>query len=89
MDDLYQIPAGERKLMLENMLHSPAFALFTDKWNEVVIEQVEKKIFDVNTSDEETRLMKRVRTELMGTHHPRAIVETILRSTKIDQPKPK
>lgn len=85
-ESIHRIPAATRRLMLENMVNSPAFALFTDRWNEVVLEALEKRIFDVATDDAETHVLKRVRQELTGTHHPRKIVETLIRTTQPAQP---
>ncbi len=78
--DIHDIPAEQKTLMLENMLRGPAFALFLDRWNESVIGSIEKAIFDPATSDEKTRELKSMRLALGGVHHPRKIVETMLRS---------
>jgi hypothetical protein len=80
MDDLYQIPAEQRKLMLENMVNGPAFALFCDAWDEH-LGQVQAKINDPSTPDQETRELKRVRIELVGNRHPRKVVEALIRAT--------
>lgn len=87
--ELSDLTPGQRTLMLENMLGSPAFAIFTDRWNELVIGAVEKAIFAVETDDAETRVLKRVRQELTGTHHPRKIVETLIRTAASEARKPK
>lgn len=86
MDDLYSIPAVQRRMLLESMLHSPAFALFCDRWNEGV-KDLDATIFDPKTGDEETRQLKRVRQQLVGTKHPRAILETMIRSTNNERPR--
>lgn len=86
--DLHQIPAEQRKLLLENMLNGPAFLLFCEKWDDHVRDHVEKKIFDPATSDNDTRQLKAVRAELTGTRHPRAIVQAMIRAVKNEKPKP-
>ena len=86
---IHDIPAGQRVLMLENMASSPAFALLTDKWNQTVLETLDARIFAVETDDQETRLLKRVRAELTGTHHPRKMLETLIRSATAAARKPK
>jgi hypothetical protein len=89
MDDLYQIPAEQRKLMLENMVNGPAFALFCDAWDEHVRTQIDAKIFDPTTSDAMTRELRILRGQLTGTRHPRKVVETLIRvvGTETRQPK--
>jgi len=87
--ELSDLTAGQRTLMLENMLHSPAFALFTDRWNALVFASVESAIFDPSTTDFDTRVLKQVRQALTGTHHPRKIVETLIRTATAESLKPK
>lgn len=77
--DLYDIPAQQRKLLLENMLHGPAFALLCDKWNEK-LDAIQAKINDPATSDADTRELKLVRKQCVDTHHPRKIAEAMIRT---------
>lgn len=83
--DLDDIPASQRELMLSNMAHSPAFALFCARWDEIVRVEVEAKIFDPETSDATTRELKLVRGQLTGARHPRKIVEAMLRAVKTEK----
>lgn len=80
VEKLEDIPAGIRKDMLSIMLHSPAFALFCEHWDEKVLGAVESKIFDPATNPAETHELKLVREKLIRTYKPRAIVETMMRS---------
>ena len=79
-EDLDLIPAGIRKDMLQTMIHSPAFLLFCEHWDEKVVGAVEAKIFDPATNPAETHELKLVREKLTRTYKPRAIVETMMRS---------
>lgn len=85
--DLYQIPAAQRVILLQNMLSSPAFALFCDAWDEHLRTQVDAKIFDVKTDDATTRELKAARTHLTGTRHPRHVLGTLIRTTTSEKPK--
>jgi hypothetical protein len=76
---LHEIPSEQRKLLLENMVHGPAFALFCEKWEDHV-EVIQKEINDVKTSDERTRELKQVRAHLVETRHPRKVVEAMIRT---------
>lgn len=86
---IYDIPAAERRLMLENMANSPAFALFMDRWNRDVLGTIEADIFDLKTDAERTRILKEVRAAISGTHDPRKIVDTLIRSTNSENQKPR
>lgn len=77
--DLYDIPAPQRKLMLENMLHGPAFAMLCDKWNEK-IDAIQEKINDPATTAADTHELKLVRLQCVSTNHPRKIAEAMIRS---------
>jgi len=79
--DIHEISASDRKLMLENMRHSPAFALFMDRWNESVLGAIERDIFDLKTDADRTRILKEVRAAITGTHAPDKIVDTLIRTT--------
>lgn len=86
---IYDIPAAERRLMLENMVNSPAFALFLDRWNADVLGAIETEIFDLKTDAERTRVLKEVRAAINGTHHPKKVVDTLIRSTNSENQKPR
>ena len=79
-DDLDKIPSEQRREMLSIMLHSPAFVLFCQHWDEKVLGTVEAKIFDPATPPAETHELKLVRERLIRTYKPHAIVETMMRS---------
>lgn len=86
MDDVNNIPAETRKLLLENMLNGPAFALFCERWEEK-LQAVQVRINDPATSDAETRELKLVRKQCVETNHPRKIVETMIRTVGSEKPK--
>lgn len=87
-ESIHDIPAATRKGMLESMVNSPAFALFCDRWEQHIAEDLDKKIFDPETSPEKTHELKLVRKQLTETRHPRKIVETMIRSVGNERPKP-
>lgn len=87
--DIYSISAADRKLMLETMRHSPAFALFLDRWNETVVGALEREIFDVKTDPERTRILKEVRQAITNVHAPDKIVDTLIRTTNSENQKPR
>jgi hypothetical protein len=87
-DDVTMIPAVNKRMLLESMLHGPAFALFCDKWNEK-LEILQDKINDPATNDQETRELKLVRRQCAETNHPRKIVEAMLRTLGAEKQKTK
>lgn len=87
--DIHEISASNRKLMLENMRNSPAFALFLDRWSEVVLGAIETEIFDLKTDPDRTRILKEVRAAITGTHAPDKIVDTLIRTTNSENQKPR
>lgn len=78
-DSVHDIPAEQRKLMLQAMANSAAFALFCDAWD-AKLDLIQKRINDPATSDAETRELKLVRKQCVETNHPRKIAETLIRS---------
>lgn len=77
------IPPGTRITILMQMQASEAFALLCERWDEQV-SALEGRIFDPATDNETTRHLKGVRKELVEHHHPRALVETMIKIARTD-----
>jgi hypothetical protein len=88
-DSIYDIPAAQRKMLLEAMLNGPAFALFCDRIDTIREKELDAKIFAVGTTDEDTRVLKKARELVTGTKHPRKIVEAMIRGLNNDHPAQK
>lgn len=86
---VHDIPPLDRRLMLQNMLNSPAFVLFLDKWQADVLGAIENEIFDLKTDAARTHLLKEVRAAISDTHNPRKVVETLIRTSNSESQKPR
>jgi hypothetical protein len=84
---IHSIPAGEREQLLTSLSNGPAFALFCDEWDGHLA-GIEQKIFDPATSEADTRELKTVRQQLIKTHHPRKIIEAMIRAAHSEKIQP-
>lgn len=87
-ESIHDITASDRHRLLESMVNGPAFALLCDKWD-ADLAAIEAKIFDTATTDDETHDLKRTREYLIKNHHPRKIVETMIRAAHSEKSQPK
>lgn len=84
MPDSQRIDPRSAKLALDSLGGNPGWPIYCDRFEEIVRKQIEAKIFDLKTSDEERRTLVAARQLLVENYTPEKMRESMLAAARTE-----
>lgn len=78
------LSAQSRHIALRALEHNDAFAIYCERHADIVSKQIEAKIFDLATTDEECRVLRQARKLLAENYAPGKMLQSMLVQAKTE-----
>lgn len=84
MTESQRYTARDRLMMLQGLANSTGFAILCEKWQDKVARDLDAKIFNVETTDTEARILRETRARLMDSYKPEKLIDSLIAQAKTE-----